>query len=74
MGLNSCLQATCGAFSEETVMQFLAQNWFYILALILFVAMHLAGFGCGHRHRADSGHLDPDRLERSRSEDRRAQS
>ena len=34
-------------------MDFLAQNWFYIVALILFVAMHLFGFGCGH---ADGGH------------------
>lgn len=49
-------------------MQFLAQNWFYILALILFVAMHVAGFGCGHRHETDSGHPDRDRLKRSRSE------
>ncbi len=31
-------------------MDFLAQNWFYIVALILFVAMHLFGFGCGHGH------------------------
>ena len=34
-------------------MEFLAQNWLYISALILFVAMHLAGFGCGHRHGTD---------------------
>jgi hypothetical protein len=31
-------------------MDFLAQNWFYILALILFVGLHLFGFGCGHAH------------------------
>ena len=31
-------------------MEFLAHNWFYIVALILFVAMHLTGFGCGHAH------------------------
>jgi hypothetical protein len=29
-------------------MTFLAQNWFYILIVGLFVAMHLFGFGCGH--------------------------
>ena len=32
-------------------MDFLAQNWFYILVLVLFVGMHLAGFGCGHHRR-----------------------
>lgn len=32
-------------------MRFLAQNWFYIVVLILFVAMHLIGPGCGHAHR-----------------------
>lgn len=32
-------------------MEFLAQNWFYIVVLILFVAMHLIGPGCGHAHR-----------------------
>lgn len=31
-------------------MDFLAQNWFYIVVLILFVAMHLLGFGCGDAH------------------------
>lgn len=35
---------------KEGIMDFLAQNWFYIVALILFVAMHLFGFGCGHGH------------------------
>ncbi len=34
-------------------MAFLAQNWFYIVMLVLFVAMHLFGFGCGH---ARQGH------------------
>jgi hypothetical protein len=31
-------------------MVFLAENWLYILALILFVAMHLFGWGCGRSH------------------------
>jgi hypothetical protein len=31
-------------------MDFLAENWFYILALVLFVAMHLFGLGCGRSH------------------------
>jgi hypothetical protein len=31
-------------------MEFLAQNWFYIVVLILFVAMHLLGPGCGDAH------------------------
>lgn len=30
-------------------MDFVAQNWFYMLMLALFVGMHLTGFGCGHR-------------------------
>ncbi len=34
----------------ERIMDFLADNWFYIVALILFVAMHLIGSGCGHAH------------------------
>ena len=34
-------------------MEFLAHNWFYIVVLILFVAMHLTGLGCGHAHRRD---------------------
>lgn len=41
-------------------MEFLAQNWIYILMLILFVAMHLAGFGCGHTHEAHRNHSDRD--------------
>ena len=39
-------------------MEFLAQNWVYILVLILFVAMHLAGFGCGHGHRTGRQHRE----------------
>lgn len=31
-------------------MVFLAENWLYILALILFVAMHLFGWGCDRSH------------------------
>jgi hypothetical protein len=43
-------------------MEFLAQNWFYIVALVLFVAMHLVGGGCGHAHRGHkhSSHNEPD--------------
>ena len=33
-------------------MNFLAENWLYIVALVLFVAMHLLGFGCGGRHHS----------------------
>lgn len=38
---------------KETVMAFFAQNWFYIVILALFVAMHLFGFGCGHARQGD---------------------
>jgi hypothetical protein len=31
-------------------MEFLAHNWIYLLALILFVVMHLVGSGCGYGH------------------------
>ena len=41
-------------------MEFLAQNWFYIVVLILFVAMHLVGSGCGHTHK---GHKHASRNE-----------
>jgi hypothetical protein len=47
---------------KEGIMDFLAQNWFYIVALILFVAMHLFGFGCGHaghRHSSQKQPSDP---------------
>jgi hypothetical protein len=37
-------------------MEFLAQNWLYILVLILFVALHLAGSGCGHVQHTDRSH------------------
>lgn len=29
---------------------FLSENWFYMLLLAAFVAMHLFGSGCGHSH------------------------
>lgn len=47
---------------EEATMEFLTQNWFYIVALILFVAMHLVGPGCGHAHPGPkhSSHNEPD--------------
>lgn len=48
-------------------MEFLAQNWFYILVLVLFVALHLVGSGCGHSHPVVHGHPSPNEPdERSR--------
>ena len=37
---------------EATVMNVLAQNLFYILIVILLLAVHLFGFGCRHSHSA----------------------
>ena len=45
-------------------MDFLSQNWFFIVALILFVAMHLFGFGCGHEGRGH-GHSHYDAAKRA---------
>ena len=36
-------------------MNFLAENWLYIVALVLFVGMHLLGSGCGRRHHSRRG-------------------
>lgn len=32
-------------------MDFVAQNWAYIVILVLFVGMHLVNYGDGHRRR-----------------------
>ena len=42
-------------------MQFLLENWLYMLLLAVFVAMHRFGFGCGHAH----GHGDHRRSQRA---------
>lgn len=42
---SSCLKR------KVTAMEFLAENWIYILVLVLFVAMHLVGSGGGHGRR-----------------------
>jgi len=43
-------------------MEWIAENWFLMIIIILFVAMHLFGHGhgghgghCGHGHKHDSG-------------------
>ena len=42
-------------------MKFLAQNWFYILVLVLFVALHLIGPVCGPSHHKVQTHAKSDR-------------
>jgi len=39
-------------------MNILAEDWFYMLALILFVAMHLFGLGCRRSHSSQRRHQD----------------
>lgn len=34
-------------------MNFLAHNWLYVVALLLFVAMHVFEFGCGYSHKGE---------------------
>ena len=53
-------------------MEFLAQNWFYIVVLILFVAMHLLGFGCddAHGRHRHSSHKHPDDASRPSARNR----
>lgn len=38
-------------------MEWLLQNWFFVLILVAFVGMHFFGHGCGggHRHRGTRG-------------------
>jgi hypothetical protein len=31
-------------------MEWLLENWFFVLILVIFVGMHLFGHGCGGRH------------------------
>jgi len=42
-------------------MEWVRENWFFIFFALLFIAMHLFGFGCGGHgsHGGHSGH-DPD--------------
>jgi hypothetical protein len=45
-------------------MEFIRENWFFILFAILFVGMHLFGFGCGGhgkhgKHGREDGHDEP---------------
>jgi hypothetical protein len=54
---------------EEGIMEFLAQNWFYIIVLILFVAMHLVGSGCGHTHKGHKHAIRTETDERSAMKD-----
>ncbi len=46
-------------------MSFLAQNWFYILIVGLFVAMHLLGSGCGHKGHQQHQQGPPSEVPRS---------
>jgi hypothetical protein len=43
--------------SGDGDMEWLSQNWFFVLILVVFVGMHLFGHGCGggHRHRGKGG-------------------
>jgi hypothetical protein len=39
---------------EENVMDWIRENWFFILFFIFFIWMHLSGHGCGgHGHGGD---------------------
>lgn len=50
-------------------MEWLAENWFFVLLLVAMVAMHLFGHGHGdhsghdHGHRGHSGHAKPSRTD-----------
>ncbi len=44
-------------------MEFIRENWFFILFAIIFIGMHLFGFGCGGhskhgKHGSNDGHGD----------------
>ena len=36
-------------------MEFLLENWLYIVALVFFVGLHFLGSGCGIGHRSRRG-------------------
>lgn len=40
------------------MMAFLSENWFYMLLLAAFVAMHLLGSGCGRSHSRSRRRLE----------------
>lgn len=42
-------------------MEWIMENWFFILFALLFIGMHMFGFGCGghskhSKHGGDEGH------------------
>jgi hypothetical protein len=54
-------------------MDWLRENWFFIMFLIFFIWMHLSGHGCGghghggHKHGKGQGrddHAEADRIDR----------
>lgn len=55
------------------MIRFLGENWFWIVLVVAFVAMHRSGMGCGMghgghgRHGTDRQH-DSDASDRSRDE------
>lgn len=43
------------------MLEFLVANWLWILFVVVFIAMHRRGHGCGmhgHRHRSDQAAHD----------------
>ncbi len=42
---------------RKCIMEWIRENWFFIIFFILFIAMHLFGFGCG-RHGGHKGHSE----------------
>ena len=42
-------------------MEWIRQNWVFIIVSIIFIAMHLFGHGCmpgGHRHKEEEEHKE----------------
>ncbi len=48
-------------------MEWIRENWFFIIFFIFFMAMHLFGFGCGG-HGGHQGHGGEDKEHRGHGE------
>jgi hypothetical protein len=41
---------------DKSMIEFLSNNWLWILLIVGFVAMHRSGMGCGMGHGGHAGH------------------
>lgn len=56
-------------------MEWVQENWFFILFAVLFIGMHLFGFGCGGhgkhgKHGGEKGHGEHEHSNRESSKEK----